>query len=80
MNRREFLSSQFVVEFLDWLDVSLSSLQINLKVKSSRFCQGGVNRTHFGISSVLESYCWNSLFSLGGLTLVLVIGVKQIKT
>ena len=66
MNRREFLSSQFVVEFLDWLDVSLSSLQINLKVKSSRFCQGGVNRTHFGISSVLESYCWNSLFSLGG--------------
>ncbi len=66
MKRTDFLGDQVVTEFLNWLEQSIDALNVNLQIKSSRFCPGGIKESFVGIPKALEIYRWKSQFKLNG--------------
>jgi len=60
MNKAQFLALNEVQLFIEWQTLYLAQLDINLRIKRSRFTPNAINTQVTGIENVLTHYMWKT--------------------
>lgn len=60
MEKGAFQQNNVVAGFIDWLCETLPTIPVHLKIKSSKYVKGGINKKCIGIEEVKNAYQWQS--------------------
>lgn len=59
MDKSQYLANQDVASFVKWLQQYLTTIDVNLNLKNSKFVRGGLIAQATGISQLITYYRWN---------------------